>query len=426
MKTDTAKKTPLHGWHISQGAMMADFGGYEMPLWYASAKNEHLSVLQAAGLFDTSHMAAVTVSGPGAMGLLQFCFTNDLTACLGPQKKPLIPGRCVYGAFLDAQGGVIDDAIVFMVAEQEFFVVVNAGMGAQIAGHLADHVGQRSVYITDHTDLLGKVDVQGPAAAKIVAGLIEDPGRIFDRMPYFSFQGYFAEDHRPPSPVHLKDATPLLLSRTGYTGEFGFELFVEAQAVTSLWSQVLAAGVPFGLQPCGLAARDSLRGGAVLPLSHQDIGPWPFIRHPWEFALPFDDQKRRFTKAFLGAEALLKAAEPAFTYPFVGYDLRKVSLDEGTAVLDDEGRAIGKVSTCVTDMGLGRVDDRVVSVGSPDRPEGFSPRGLCCGFVRVDAELSYGTRVWLKDQRRKLLVEIVRDIRPDRTARRPIAQMYEG
>ena len=101
---------------------MADFGGYEMPLWYSSAKNEHLSVLQHAGLFDTSHMAVLLLTGPDAHDLLQLCFTNNLDACVGMAKNPLIPGRCVYGAYLDENGEVIDDSIINKLAEKDYMV----------------------------------------------------------------------------------------------------------------------------------------------------------------------------------------------------------------------------------------------------------------------------------------------------------------
>ena len=163
------KKTALHGWHSSQGANMADFGGYEMPLWYSSAKDEHLSVLQNAGLFDTSHMAVVLVAGADAHGLLQLCFSNNLDACVGLAKKPLSPGRCVYGAYLNQDGTVIDDSIVNKLAEDEYMVVVNAGMGGRVAEHLGTHKGDRDVVITDLTDKVGKIDVQGPMAGKIVS-----------------------------------------------------------------------------------------------------------------------------------------------------------------------------------------------------------------------------------------------------------------
>ena len=148
----SSKTTPLNTWHNNCGANMADFGGYDMPLWYSSVKDEHLAVLTAAGIFDTSHMAAVTVTGSGSTELLQHCFTNDLAACMGPGKKPLSTGRCVYGAFLDEKGHTIDDAIVFFVEADSYMVVVNAGMGGTIADHLTQHLGGRDATVADLTD----------------------------------------------------------------------------------------------------------------------------------------------------------------------------------------------------------------------------------------------------------------------------------
>ena len=131
------KITRLHGWHVDHNANMATFGGYEMPLWYPSgAKAEHLAVLTAAGLFDTSHMAVLTLHGSSARTLLQRCLSKDLERCIGPQKTPLIPGRCVYGVFLDPAAGVIDDAIVYQCSETDYMIVVNASMGGPIAAHL--------------------------------------------------------------------------------------------------------------------------------------------------------------------------------------------------------------------------------------------------------------------------------------------------
>ncbi len=129
---NNSKKTLLHGWHVSQGATMADFGGYEMPLWYSSSKNEHMAVITHAGMFDTSHMASVLISGPDAFDLLQLCFTNDLSACIGKSRKALFPGRCVYGVYLNEKGEVIDDSIIYMLEENSYMAVVNAGMGGAI------------------------------------------------------------------------------------------------------------------------------------------------------------------------------------------------------------------------------------------------------------------------------------------------------
>ena len=161
----------------------------------------------------------------------------------------------------------------------------------------------------------------------------------------------------------------------------------------------------------------------MLPLSHQDIGSWPFINHPWPFALPFNADQTGFTKAFIGDKALLSIEAPEFTYAFVGMDLRKVSTEDHAMVLDSKGNEIGQVLTCVSDMGIGFHDGRIFSIASPDKPQEFKPRGLCCGFIRVKSRLKPDDAVQIMDKRRKIEVRIVKDIRPDRTARRPIKEM---
>lgn len=418
------KTTPLHGWHTANGANMADFGGYEMPLWYSSAKAEHLTVLTNAGLFDTTHMAVVIVSGQGAFDLLQHCFTKDLNACIGRDKSPVSEGRCVYGAFLNNNGEVIDDTIICKLNATDFMVVVNAAMGGPVAEHLTANKGGLAVEVTDLSDQVGKIDLQGPLAAKILASLLEDPRTAFDKLVYFSFKGHFREGQQAPGQIRLTDGTPVMLSRTGYTGEFGFEIFLSPDKVVDTWEAILSAGKDHGLLTCGLAARDSLRGGAVLPLSHQDIGHWPFIHHPWEFALPFNDDGSGFTKTFIGDQALLAAStSPQYTLAFVGKDLRKVSISDPAVVYSTDGNELGTVLTCVTDMGIGRQEDRIFSIASPDAPSGFKPRGLCCGFIKINTALKPGDVVELRDNRRKLKVTIVEDVRPDRTARVSMAKM---
>ena len=423
---ETGKRTRLHDWHVQQGANMARFGQYDMPLWYrAGAKSEHLAVIPAAGLFDPSHMCSIVVEGADARGLLQQCFSKNMESCIGKQQLPLPAGRSVYGVFLAENGNVIDDAIVFQLSDRLYLVVVNSGMGPDISAHLRDHGRGGDVEISDRTDALGKLDVQGPASAKILSRVLIDPERVFADLPYFSFKGHFDPASPLSDAVKLSDGIPLLLSRTGYTGEFGFEIFVEPEHFVATWERILAAGENAGLLPCGLAARDSLRAGAVLPLSHQDIGPWPFINHPWEFALPFNSDRSGFTKAFVGADALLTPERLHYTVPFAGSDLRKVTTQEETTVVVSGGETIGTVLTCATDMAIGRHDGRIFSIASADKPSGFSPRGLCCGFVKVDRPLQPGTAVRIKDNRRSLEVEIVTDIRPARTARQAISRFIQ-
>ena len=230
----TTKQTVLHSWHVANGANMALFGNYDMPLWYKTgAKAEHLAVIQGAGIFDTSHMAAVSVQGKGARTLLQRCLSKNIDCCLGQGKSPLVDGRCVYGVFLKKDGTVIDDAIVYQLQPESFMVVVNAGMGGTIAAHLIEHDGDGAVTVVDLTDRVGKMDIQGPDSARILGKIIKNPTAVFDRLVYFSCKGGFA-DLQTSTSAELVDGTPLLVSRTGYTGEFGFELFVPIDRLTSV------------------------------------------------------------------------------------------------------------------------------------------------------------------------------------------------
>jgi aminomethyltransferase len=419
-----SRKTLLNRWHRAHGANMGVFSGYDMPLWYATGvKEEHLTVLTRAGLFDTSHMAGVIVSGPDARAFLNWMFTKDLSRCLGLKTKPLVPGRCAYGAFLDENGHVVDDSIIFQLTGDKYMVYVNAGMGETIARHLMAHQKNHDVQINDWTDKIGKIDLQGPLAAKVLKRVIKNPDNVLQDMIYFKFKGRFDMDIDAAEPVYFNDGTPVIISRTGYTGEFGFEIFMAPERLLAIWETLLDAGKNVGVIPCGLAARDSLRAGAALPLSHQDIGAWPYINHPWKFSLPFDDDQKHFTKKFLGDSALLNLKKPEYTYPFAGFDLRKVN-SGAKALVFEEGKemSMGTVLTCVTDMGIGRHENRIYSIAGPGLPDNFEPKGLSCGFIKVNKKLNTGQLLELRD-RRRIKVEVVEDIRPDRTAHKPMKQM---
>ncbi len=423
------KKTPLYKWHKNNEANMAPFGEYSMPLWYdAGAKKEHLAVISSAGLFDTSHMAVITLKGSGSRALIQHCFSKDVERCIGINKKPLAAGRSIYGVFATEEGHVIDDGLVSQATEDIYFIVVNSGMAPAICKILDTNNRETHVIITDCTDTLGKIDIQGPKSGKIIAGLLADAENVLEKFRYFSFKGWFDNSLDNVSPVLLKDGTEILLSRTGYTGEFGFEIFVRAEKTEALWEMLLEAGREKGLLPCGLAARDSLRAGAVLPLSHQDIGDWPFAANPWPFALAERDENGNFTADFIGAKALTTHQPTEFTYAFAGFDLRKITVGENAFVIDEAGNPLGTILTCATDMAIDRIDKTgpIVSIATPvekGRPENFRAKGLCCGFIKVNQKMSFGDIVYLTDGKRKLKVEIREDIRPDRTARKAIKSM---
>lgn len=414
---ENLKKTVLYQRHIEAGANMAPFGGYEMPLWYKTGvKAEHMGVLEKAGIFDTSHMAAVRVSGSGARNLLQVCISKDLERTAG--GKPLAIGRCVYGVILTERGTVLDDAIVYMLAEEEYLVVVNAGMGAKIASHFETQ-NSGHVTILDLTDKLGKMDIQGPHAAHVMQKILEEPLKTLQDMVYFSFKGGCGQ-FAGPGAVRTLNGTSLMVSRTGYTGEFGFEIFCDVNDLPDIWDAVVAAGGEYGLVSCGLAARDSLRAGAVLPLSHQDIGDWPFLNNPWEFALPLLEEGPGFSKSFVGSQSLKESEWKEYTLPFAGFDPRKINAGEKSSVVDASGREVGIILTCTTDMAIDRVDGEIT--GTAVNPE-LRPKGLSCGFVRLTEPCLAGDKVFLTDGKRKIPVEIRNDIRPGRTARVAMARM---
>ncbi len=417
------KKTILHDWHLVHGGNMAGFGGYEMPLWYsAGAKKEHLAVIESAGVFDTSHMALLTLTGETSFSVLQHLFTKDLAHCIGPRKEALGPGRCVYGMFLDENGQVIDDAIVYMIHQSMYMLVVNASMGGTIADHITKYDSE--VEVVDYTDKLGKIDIQGKATVNVLSALLAEPDQVFERLIYFSFKGCFEPGKADPK-VYTKSGIEILISRTGYTGEFGVEIFVEQERAVQLWNEILDCGKPFGVLPCGLAARDSLRAGAVLPLSHQDIGPRCFGNTPWDFVLPHDGDGG-FTKSFLGDKAILSGENALYTYPFAGFDPRKIPLDGNSVVTTADGKEVGSVLTCTTDMAIGRFNDEIISVAERKKDENgkqIVPKGLSCGFVLVNQAFAVGQKLFMVNGKRKIQIEIRDDIRPARSGRIAIKQL---
>ncbi len=400
-------KTALHSVHQKLGGQLTDFGGWEMPLWYPSGGvKEHLYVIEKSGVFDIGHMSVVRVRGKDAFGLIQLCLTRNI--------EKLAVGSCGYSMILNEEGHVVDDTIVYNMGgldphSGDYALIVNAGMGGVVADHLTEHNSFTNVTIHDEAGVFGKIDLQGPSSVAIVRKLLEKGKGTLDGLKYFKFLGDYA---KKDSSVQLPGDIPILLSRTGYTGEVGFEILMPYDKTLDVWNMILETGKD-DVMPCGLAARDSLRTGAVLPLSHQDIGHWPFVHTPWNFALPLD-RDGKLTKSFIGSK-LYSNPPSQYTYPFCGFDPRKVETDSAEALLN--GEKIGVVSTCVIDMATGRVNGKIHSIASPDKPADFHARGLVCGYIRVDRPVEYGTKVTLKDARRAIEVEVVQDIRPARTAR---------
>src|SRR5579863_3935329 len=242
------RATPLRAVHESLGATMTAFAGWLMPLRYAGEISEHQAVRNAAGLFDLSHMGEIAVAGPGAPAALDYALVGRMSA--------LAPGRARYTMICAPDGGVLDDLIVYRLADEEYLVVANAANTATVAEALRERAAGHDAQVRDETAEYALIAIQGPHAARILAPLADI---VLDGVKYYS--GYRC----------TVAGQPVLLARTGYTGEDGFELFTEAAAAEALWGALASAGAGDGLVPAGLAARDTLRLEAGMPLYGNEL-----------------------------------------------------------------------------------------------------------------------------------------------------------
>ncbi|UXW87001.1 glycine cleavage system aminomethyltransferase GcvT [Microbacterium azadirachtae] len=248
-----ARYTPLRERHEALGASFTDFGGWQMPVRYTSDLAEHHAVREAAGIFDISHMAEFTIRGAGAGDYLDYALAGRLSA--------LAVGKAKYSLLLAEDGGIIDDVIVYRLADDDFLIISNAGNRDAVREALQSRSEGRDVDVVDVSDDYALIAVQGPHAEAILA---ETQGIADVSIPWAE-QKYYAWASASFA------GSPLLLARTGYTGEDGFELLVAADDATTLWDAVIAAGASHGLVPAGLAARDTLRLEAGMPLYGHEL-----------------------------------------------------------------------------------------------------------------------------------------------------------
>ncbi|GAA2180247.1 glycine cleavage system aminomethyltransferase GcvT [Leucobacter tardus] len=250
--TQTPRHTALHDEHAALGASFTDFGGWDMPLKYGSELEEHRAVRGAAGLFDLSHMGEVRVTGPDAATFLNSALAGNLSR--------VAIGRAKYSLICAEDGGIIDDLITYRLGETEYLVVPNAGNAPAVFAALQERASGFDVTVSDESAETSLIAVQGPNAVAILAEIIHPDQRpLLDRLKYYAAE-----------PAVLA-GTPVLLARTGYTGEDGFEIYLGNAEAPELWRALLAAGQTHGLVPAGLASRDSLRLEAGMPLYGNEL-----------------------------------------------------------------------------------------------------------------------------------------------------------
>ncbi len=292
------KRTPLFSLHRELGAKLIDFGGWEMPVQYSGILEEHRAVRERAGIFDVSHMGELEVRGPGAEAALQRLTPNDVSR--------LADGRCHYSAFLTERGTFIDDLLVYRRGAGDFLVVVNASNRAKDFAWASSSIGG-DAEVQDASDAWSLLALQGPLSGSILARAAgEDPTDL----PYYGFR------------MMRVEGFPALVSRTGYTGEDGFEIYLAPDAAEPVMRALLEMGRAEGVLPCGLGARDTLRLEAKMALYGNDIDE---TVTPWEADLGWIVKMQKGD--FVGRDALARQKAAGVTRKLAGFEM----VDRGIA-----------------------------------------------------------------------------------------------
>jgi glycine cleavage system T protein (aminomethyltransferase) len=287
------KRTPLYEAHISLDARMVEFSGWDMPVQYTGHVQEHMAVRAAAGLFDVSHMGEIEIRGPGALALVQRISTND--------ASKLGDNQVQYSTMTNEAGGVIDDLLVYRLNAEYYLLIVNAGTTDTDFEWIMDNAATLDVEVSNTSDGFALLALQGPRAERILQGLSD---HMLDRIPYYWSQQV------------LVDGIDCRVSRTGYTGEDGFEILCVSVHARHIWNRLLVTGLDEGLLPCGLAARNTLRLEAAYRLYGHDMDE---TTTPLEAGLGWVVKLAK--GPFIGREALLRQKEEGLKRKLVGFEM---------------------------------------------------------------------------------------------------------
>lgn len=303
------KRTCLYDRHVALGALISPFGGFDMPIQYQGIVPEHLAVRQHVGVFDVSHMGEVSVKGPQAEKYVQHIFTNDVT------DAPV--GKIYYGMMCYEDGGTVDDLLVYKMGENDFFLVINASNIDKDWEWMKKNAEGFDIELKNQSDEYGQIALQGPEAEAAMENILNLTSA---ELTFYT----------------TKTIGDIIVSRTGYTGEDGFEIYASHDAIRSFWDKLIEAGV----QPCGLGCRDTLRFEVGLPLYgdelSENISP---VMAGLSMFVKFDKTE------FIGREALLKQKTEGVERKLVGIELNDKAIPRhGYTVLKD-GEPVGEVTT---------------------------------------------------------------------------------
>ena len=318
MNNGEIKTTCLYDRHIALGAQMSPFAGFDMPIQYEGITEEHLAVRNACGIFDVSHMGEVTVTGNDAEKFVNYIFTNDVTDA--PDFK------IFYGMMLHHNGGTIDDLLVYKRGHNNFLLVINAANIDKDVAHILKEAEKFDVKVENISDPTGEIAIQGPDSEKV---MMEALGLDCSSLTFYTFM----ETTLPAN------GAPVLVSRTGYTGEDGFEIYADLSTTQLCWDKLIDSGL---VKPCGLGCRDTLRFEVGLPLYGDELA---------DDITPLEASLGIFVKLdkpeFIGRDALIAQKEAGAPRKLVGLEIldRAIARHGSEVILPETGEVIGQVTT---------------------------------------------------------------------------------
>lgn len=311
-------KTALYDKHVSLGAKMVPFAGFEMPVQYSSVTQEHVAVREKVGIFDVSHMGQFFIEGATAKDLLQFVTTNNVDT--------LENGKAQYTCLPNGNGGIVDDLIVYKMNDEKYFVVVNASNIEKDWNHISKYNEKFGAKMTNSSDEMSLLAIQGPKAAETLQKLTETN---LSEIPYYHF-----------TVGKIAGIDDVIISNTGYTGSGGFEIYFKNEDAEKLWDSIIEAGEEFGIIPCGLASRDTLRLEKGFCLYGNDIDD---TTSPLEAGLGWIT---KFDKDFVDKERFAQQKADGITRKLVGFEMQERAIPRHDyLVVDVAGNEIGKVTS---------------------------------------------------------------------------------
>lgn len=316
------QKTCLHGRHVAQGALMSPFGGFDMPIQYVGITEEHNAVRHHVGVFDVSHMGEVRIKGPQAYEYVNHIFVNDVTGA--PD------GQIFYGMMCREDGGTVDDLLVYKVHDDEYFLVINAANIDKDVAWIKQNAEGYYCTVTDESPYYGEVAIQGPEAEATVE---KELGLEVKDIPFYNFKTFNV------------DGEEIIVSRTGYTGEDGFEIYGSHDYTVRVWDKLMEAGV----QACGLGCRDTLRFEVGLPLYGDELA---------DDISPIEASLSMFVKLdkpeFIGKEALAKQKAEGVKRRIVGLELEGNAIPRHGYPVEVNGEVVGEITTGYRSISTGK------------------------------------------------------------------------